>query len=133
MSLYVHTHPHGRRLIRRWEVPAECQTGERFALAVNIRDEGETFVLTALTPGLRAEDLTIQVVEDVVEIEGEFARDEQEYLLRELPAGSFRRALRLPAQLDAARAEAEIKDGVLTLRLPKAESAKPKTIKVAVK
>lgn len=132
MALYVHTHPYGRRMLRRWQVPAEASC-DRFALAVNVRDEGEAFVLTALTPGLRPEDLNIQIVEDVVEIEGEFARDEQEYLLHELPSGAFRRALRLPAPLDAGRAEAEIKNGILTLRLPKAESARPKTIQIKVK
>jgi len=53
--------------------------------------------------------------------------------LRELPGGSFRRTLRLPAPVDSAKVEAKIADGVLTLRLPKAESARPKTIKIASK
>jgi HSP20 family protein len=53
--------------------------------------------------------------------------------MRELPHGSFRRSLRLPSTVDARKAEAKIEDGVLTLILPKAESAKPRTIKVAVK
>jgi HSP20 family protein len=75
----------------------------------------------------------IQVLEDVVRIEGDFPRDENEYLLQELPNGSFRRELRLPSELDADKVEAKIADGVLTLRLPKAESARPKTIKVASK
>ena len=43
----------------------------------------------------------------------------------------FRRALRLPVALDAEKAEAKIEDGVLTLHLPKSESARPKTIKVS--
>jgi HSP20 family protein len=45
----------------------------------------------------------------------------------------LRRALRLPAQLDAEKAEAKIENGVLTLRIPKAESARPRVIKVAAK
>jgi HSP20 family protein len=53
--------------------------------------------------------------------------------MRELPHGSFRRTLRLPATLDPEKAQAKITDGVLTLRLPKAESSRPKTIKVDVK
>jgi HSP20 family protein len=69
----------------------------------------------------------------VVTIEGEFKADESEYLLSELPHGSFQRSLRLPATLDAGQTEAKIADGVLTLRLAKAESARPKTIKVAAK
>ena len=53
--------------------------------------------------------------------------------MHELPHGTFRRTLRLPATLDAGKAEARITDGVLTLRLVKAESARPRTVKVAVK
>ena len=53
--------------------------------------------------------------------------------MRELPYGSFSRTLRLPVTLDAGKTEAKITDGVLILRLAKAESARPKTIKVAVK
>ena len=78
---------------------------------MDVRDEDETFVLSALVPGLKASDLNIQILDDVVTIEGEFKKDENEYLMRELPHGSFSRSL----------------------RLPKAESARPKTIKVAAK
>jgi HSP20 family protein len=102
-------------------------------LNVNVRDEEDSFVLSALVPGLKAEDINIQVLEDVVRIEGEYQANEQEYLLNELPSGSFQRVLRMPAEIDADKVEARIADGVLTLRLPKAESARPKKIKVAVK
>jgi HSP20 family protein len=102
-------------------------------LNVNVRDEEDTFVLSALVPGLKADDLNIQVLEDVVRIEGEYQANEEEYLLHELPSGSFRRVLRMPAEIDAEKVEAKITDGVLTLRLPKAESARPKKIKIAVK
>jgi HSP20 family protein len=103
------------------------------ALAADVRDEEEAFVLTALVPGLKADDLQINILEDVVRIEGEFKREDSEYLMRELPAGPFQRALRLPAAVNAEKAEAKITDGVLTLRLPKAESALPRKIKVAAK
>jgi HSP20 family protein len=77
--------------------------------------------------------LNIQVLEDVLQIEGRFPADENEYLLQELPNGSFRRELRLPAEIDSEKVEAKIADGILTLRLPKAESSKPKKIKIAAK
>jgi HSP20 family protein len=104
-----------------------------FTLAVDVHEEDDAYVLSALVPGLKAEDLNVQVLEDVVTVEGEFKADENEYLVHELPHGSFRRSLRLPVALEAGKAEAKITDGVLTLRLPKAESARPKVIKVAVK
>jgi HSP20 family protein len=102
-------------------------------LNVNVRDDEDAFVLSALVPGLKADDLNIQILEDVVRIEGEFQTNEEDYLLRELPNGSFRRTLRMPTEIDADKVEAKITDGVLTLRLPKAESALPKKIKISVK
>ena len=89
-------------------------------------------MLSALVPGLKAEDLNIQVLENVVSIEGEYHAADTEYLLNELPNGSFRRSLRLPMEIQAEKVEAKIADGVLTLNLPKAESARPKKINISV-
>ncbi len=124
MTFYLSTYPY--RAARRWAPQAETRS-----LPVNIQDEGEAFILTAFVPGLKAEDLNIQIHEDVLRIEGAYAQHEGESLLSELPAGSFRRDLRLPALLDADKAEASIENGVLHLRLPKAETARPRIIKVA--
>jgi HSP20 family protein len=134
MTFYLQTYPHNhvhqkpyRRIARRWV------ENDQHTLGVNIREEDEAYVLSALVPGLKAEDLNIQVLDDVVRIEGEYKWDENQYLMQELPHGSFTRTLRLPAAIDANHVEAKIADGVLTLRLPKAESARPKKIKVTVK
>jgi HSP20 family protein len=131
MTFYIQPYPY-RYMARRM---AELNGGSsrEHSLNVNVRDEDDTFVLSALVPGLKADDLNIQVLEDVVRIDGEFKANEEEYLLQELPSGSFQRVLRMPAEIDANKAEAKIADGVLTLRLPKAESALPKKIKIAVK
>jgi HSP20 family protein len=123
MTFYLHPYPY-RRLARRW-----AENNEH-TLSVNIREEEDAYVLSALVPGLNADDLKIQVLDDVLHIEGEYKADENSYLLNELPRGSFTRTLRLPAAIDADRVEAKITDGVLTLRLPRAESARPKRIKI---
>ncbi len=128
MTFYVQTYPY-RRMARRW---AADQAPAHAHLDVNVRSEEDAYILSALVPGLKAEDLTIQVLDDVVRIEGEYKADEAEYLLNELPHGSFARTLRLPVSIEADQVEAEITDGVLTLRLPKAESARPKKIKVSM-
>lgn len=133
MTLYIQPYPY-RTMARRlatWNRNAACEQ----SLRVNVHDEEDALVLKALVPGLKADDLTIQVLEDVVHIEGAFpgAGEDQEYLLNELPSGSFRRTLRMPATIQADKVEAKITDGVLTLRLPKAESARPKKIKVSAK
>jgi HSP20 family protein len=130
MTFYVQTYPY-RRMARRWAENREQ------SLRVNVREEDEAYVLSALVPGIHSDDLNIQVLEDVVRIEGEYKRsgpvdraDEANYLVREFPNGSFSRTLRLPAPIDAEHVEADIANGVLTLRLPKAESARPKQIKI---
>ncbi len=125
MTFYLHPYPY-RRMARRW---AEQTQG----LSVNVREEDDAYVLSALIPGLTADDLNIQVLDDVVRIEGEYKADESQYLLNELPSGPFTRTLRLPAAIEADQVEARIENGVLTLRLPKAESARPKKIKINVK
>jgi HSP20 family protein len=132
MTYFIAPHPYN--MARRWARMAGIQEPDRdFTLPVDVREEEDTYVLNALVPGMKAEDLNIQILEDVVTIEGGFKAEENEYLVRELPHGSFRRTLRLPAVLDAEKSQAKITDGVLTLRLPKVESARPKTIKVNVK
>ena len=125
MTFYLHPYPY-RQLARR-----AVQNQER-ALGINVLEEDDAYVLSALVPGLKAEDLNIQVLENVVSIEGEYRADEAEYLLNELPHGNFRRALRMPAEIQADKVEAKITDGVLTLSLPKSESAKPKRISISV-
>lgn len=130
MTFYLQTYPYqrpARRVVRRWA------GNDQHSLGVNIREEDEAYLLSALVPGLTADDLNIQVLDDVVRIEGEYRQDENEYLMQELPHGSFMRTLRLPAAIDANHVEAKIADGILTLTLPKAESAKPKKIKINVK
>lgn len=130
MTFYLHPYPY--RQIARRVMPNRERT-----LGINIREEDDAYVLSALVPGLKAEELNIQVLEDVLRIEGEYKQsspaDEADYLVRELPGGSFTRTLRLPSVIDAEQVEAKIADGVLTLTLPKAESARPKKISVQAK
>lgn len=124
MTLYLTPYPY-RHMARRM-----AMRQQEFTLAANLREEDDAFVLTALVPGLSADDLNIKILDDVVRIEGEYKADETDYLMRELPSGTFERTLRLPVSVDAGKAEAKITDGVLTLHLPKAETARPKQIKI---
>ena len=133
MTFYLHPHPY-RRTARQMTANNERSLG------VNIREEDDAYILSALVPGIQADDLNIQVLEDVLRIEGEYQRsspvdklNESEYLLQELPHGSFKRTLRLPTVIDADHVEAKITDGVLTLKLPKAESARPKKINITAR
>jgi HSP20 family protein len=132
MTFYLQTYPFDfaqarpyRRIARRWAENRD-QT-----LGLNVREEDDAYVLSALVPGIKSEELNIQVLEDVVRITAEYNAEENDsYLVHELPSGSFTRTLRLPAPIDADQVEADVTNGVLTLRLPKAESARPKQIKI---
>ena len=126
MTLYVQPYQL-RRMARRW-----AEQPQQLALGVNVSEQDDAYVLSALVPGLKAEDLNIQVLENVVSIEGEYQSADTEYLLNELPSGSFRRTLRMPTEIQSEKVEAKIADGVLTLNLPKAKSSRPKRISISV-
>jgi HSP20 family protein len=86
-----------------------------------------------MVPGLEADDLEIEILNNTLAVRGEFKPVEGEnvkFLMNELPSGRFARVITLPTALDPAKAEATIKNGILTLRVPKAEAHRPKAIKV---
>ena len=98
-----------------------------------IESENE-FVVKASLPGVKPEDVHITVHGDTLMIRGESRPDEerpeQAYLLHERRFGPFQRSLSLTAPINSEKAQAQYRDGVLTLTLPKAEEAKPKQIKI---
>ena len=100
---------------------------------VNVFEENGDFVLVAELPGVKKEDLDIQVKGDTVRIHGkktvEYA-DGASVHRRERVGGAFDRTLTLPAQVDIAKVNADYRDGVLTLRLPRAESEKPRSVTI---
>ncbi len=104
-------------------------------IPLNVYAEEDAFVIEAWVPGLTAEDLHIEVVGDTVTLEGEFKgpEDKEKLLLQEIPVGRFKRVVTLPTELEADEAEAELSNGVLRLRIPKAKALRPKEIKIKVK
>jgi len=116
------------------ELDRDFEPQVSFPMDVKATPDG--FELKAYLPGVSAEDLDIQIVNEVVTISGEvkLERDARtEYLLAELPAGRFHRVVSLPAPLDSEKVEASLESGILTLNIPKVEEAKPKSIKVTQK
>jgi HSP20 family protein len=101
--------------------------------AVNVWETGEELYAEAEVPGLKSEDVEISVVGNELTIKGERREVEQPgstYHRRERGVGNFTRVLALPVDIDGERVEASLKDGVLLIRLPKAEAAKPRKIQV---
>ncbi len=110
------------------------EPGERESLlAVDVKSEDDAYVISAFIPGVEAEDINVEVLNNTVTIRGEFKddqKDSEKYLICELPVGRFSRVITLPTALDAGSAEAHLRNGVFTLRIPKAEAHRPKTIKI---
>jgi HSP20 family protein len=112
---------------------AEAPAEREMLLAVDVRASDEAYDINALVPGLDADDLEIEVLNNTVTIRGEFkacGSEDSKYLVCELPSGRFSRSITLPTALDSAKTEASIKNGMLSLRIPKAEAHRPKAIKV---
>jgi HSP20 family protein len=102
--------------------------------AVNVYEQGDTAVLTAEVPGLDPKDLDLTVLGDSVTLRGERkseAGEGERYYRRERPAGAFERTLTLPAPINPDSVQAEYRNGILRVRMEKAEQAKVK--KVAIK
>lgn len=100
---------------------------------VNVFQDGDEYVLVAELPGVKKEDLAVQVVGDTLRIQGKktIAYDVGASVhRRERTAGEFDRTLTLPAELDTEKVSAEYRNGVLTLRLPRAASAKPRSVTI---
>lgn len=106
-------------------------------LPLDVRLEDDTFVVTAGVPGLKAEDLKLEILDDTVTLRAEVpvptTTENTTWLLQERHYGQFARTLTFPVALDGAHAEASVENGVLTLRVPKAEAAKAKVIPVKTK
>jgi HSP20 family protein len=102
-------------------------------MPVDVHVSPDEYLITAVVPGLTADDLKIEILDDVLTLSGELTSEEDgqgDVVLQELPVGSFKRSLRFAEPLDAEKAEAQLQNGLLKLRIPKSEEARPKTIKV---
>lgn len=104
-------------------------------LPIDAYSTQDAFVLQAYVPGVNPEDVEIVLAEDDLTIRGKFPPllEGVDYIKRELYHGGFERRVTFNVPVDAEKIEATYSQGVLTLRVPKAEAVKPKQIKVQVK
>lgn len=106
-----------------------------FQPAVDIFEEKEAIVVRAEIPGVKLEDVSITVENDLLTIEGERRlekREDGDYHRVEMSYGRFTRSFALPKTLAADAIEANLDAGVLTVRLPKRQEAKPRKIDVKI-
>ncbi len=118
---------------RPWRlVPATTEVESTFPVEVSETDEA--LEVKASLPGINPDDVDVTITNDVLTIkaahEEKTAEKKKDFYRREIRYGSFHRALSLPVSIDADKAEASFDNGILQLKLPKAEALRPKQIKV---
>ncbi len=120
------------------EAPAKgerVRPGRVFLPAVDIFETPEALVLVADMPGVAADKLTLDLKDNYLIIAGEISppmSEKESMVLQEFYTGDFQREFQLGSVIDQSRIEAAMNDGVLKLRLPKVERAKPRKIEVKV-
>lgn len=109
-----------------WSVPA-----------VDMYQTDNEVVVKAALPGIKADEVQINVTGEVLTIKGETKQEnetkEKAYHIREQRWGTFERSLVLPTEVVADKAKADFENGILTITLPKAEEVKPKSISIKTK
>lgn len=110
------------------------QSSTSWTPAIEIQDREDSLVVRAEIPGVEAKDLDIQVAREAVAISGEHRYEnkaqEQGFFRTELRYGSFQRTIPLPVVVENNQVQAEFKDGILQLTLPKAQEARHKVVKI---
>ena len=144
--------------LTRWEPVREMMTlreamdrlfDDAFTRPLSLRDNGwstpavdmyqtdDEVVVKAALPGFKADEVQINVTGDLLTIRGERKSDEEQkeksWHIHEHRWNSFERSITLPSDVVSERADASFENGILTIKLPKAEEVKPKTITVKAK
>lgn len=107
-----------------------------FSPSLDVVEQDDEFAVTVDLPGVSEKDIDITVANNVLTIRGEKSEEQEEdgrYYRKETWSGTFQRTVSLPNTVDADKVEASMKNGVLTVHLPKREEAKPRRISVNVK
>ena len=101
--------------------------------ALNVWEDPDAFYVEAELPGFKIEDVELTVVGSTLTMKGERKLDAPEagvWHRRERASGPFTRVLELDAEIDSEKLDAAFKNGVLTVKLPKAAAAKPRKIEI---
>jgi HSP20 family protein len=103
-------------------------------MPLDLRESDDAYIVETVLPGAKAENVEISVLGDTLrisaEVRDEGEREGEKWLIRERRFGRFERAITLPSNVKADEASADFDNGVLTVTLPKAEAARPRSIQV---
>ena len=99
----------------------------------NIAENSEGYVVQARVPGLTKDDVSVELEGRALTIKGEHKRSEANFTREERATGKFERTITFKHPLAQDKIQAEVKNGILTVTLPKAEEAKPRKIEIVAK
>lgn len=103
---------------------------------VDIYEKGNEFIINIELPGVNREDIDLTITDDRLIVKGEIKKPEgvsqEDYIVNERVYGSFARSINLPPDIDKSSVKATLKNGILEIRVLKAEESKPKEIKIVV-
>ena len=113
-------------------LPALATESVGWAPPVDIEEQDDAYVIEAEAPGVKKDDVNIELISNELMITGEIKEREREGILRKRTRriGRFEYRVRLPEQVDPDNVEAKLKDGVLSVRVPKHEQAERRRIQV---
>ncbi|MFC1668823.1 Hsp20/alpha crystallin family protein [Spirochaetota bacterium] len=99
---------------------------------VEFYEGNDEIEIRAQVPGVKTEDLNIHLIENSLVLEGEkkFNETEDKYIKRERHFGKFKKSIKLPYRVNSKKIHADLKNGILTVKLYKSEDAKPKKIEI---
>ena len=122
-------------IINEWNRAIE-DNASGHALALDVHENDDAYTVVADLPGVNADDISIQLHEDVLTISAETQQERSEsngngnVLLQERRYGKTSRSLRFPVHVNSTNVEADYNNGVLTVTIPKAEEVKPRRISI---
>lgn len=113
-------------------LPALATESVGWTPPVDIEEQDDAYVIEAEVSGVKKDDVNIELISNELMVTGEIKEREREGILRKRTRriGRFEYRVRLPEQVDADKVEANLKDGVLSVRVPKREQAERRTIQV---
>ena len=119
-------------LVKAFDSAVSDESVYRDRPLTNVYEKEDSIIVKAVVPGMTAEDISLEVVDNNLVIKAAANNDEisGRYLRRERASGSFMKTVKLPYQLDRDKMTAKLNDGILTVELSKSESAKPKKIEI---
>jgi len=116
---------------KSWLEEADAEEGQ---LTIDVYQTDQDIIIKSTIAGVKPEDIDISINNDMVTIRGKRSKDEQisteNYYYQELYWGTFSRSVILPVEVDPDKTKASIKNGILTIKLPKSEKTKVKKINV---